>query len=164
MKRRQEAAEEEERQRRQAEADAKAAQEAQVEAARRAELSARDSHDAPGSPGSNRDEAGKSSIVSSRTSAAHRPFFLLFHFDYGFISQNEYLLLILIININASSSWWGPIGILWKITFSSMIALLTANNFTRRSFLSWWTSVHNSAHITDLIFDHDFFSRCALIC
>lgn len=63
MKRRQEAAEEEERQRRQAEADAKAAQEAEVEARRRAELAARDQADAPGSPGSNRDEAGKGSIL-----------------------------------------------------------------------------------------------------
>lgn len=48
MKRRQEAAEEEERKRVQAEQDARAAAEAQAEAARRSD--ARDSHDAPGSP------------------------------------------------------------------------------------------------------------------
>lgn len=66
MKRRQEAAEEEERQRRQAEADAKAAHEAQIEAERRAELAARDTADAPGSPGSNHDEAGKSSMLFER--------------------------------------------------------------------------------------------------
>lgn len=48
MKRRQEAAEEAERQRLQAEQEARAAAEAQAEASRLAE--AKDSHDAPGSP------------------------------------------------------------------------------------------------------------------
>lgn len=60
MKRRQEAADEAERQRVQAEADAKAAAEAAAEAARQAEASNRDSADAPGSPHSSREhEAGK---------------------------------------------------------------------------------------------------------
>lgn len=59
MKRRQEAAEEAERARHQADEDAKAAAEAEIEAARQAEQ-ARDSHDAPGSPHSSREhEAGK---------------------------------------------------------------------------------------------------------
>lgn len=57
MKRRQEAAEEAERQRLQAEADARAAAEAEIEAARQAELSARDTSDAPGSPA--KEEAGE---------------------------------------------------------------------------------------------------------
>lgn len=63
MKRRQEAADEAERQRVQAEADAKAAAEAAAEAARQAEASNRDSSDAPGSPHSSREhEAGKHTI------------------------------------------------------------------------------------------------------
>lgn len=62
MKRRQEAAEEAERARQQADEDAKAAAEAEIEAVRQAEL-ARDSHDAPGSPHSSREhEAGKCSL------------------------------------------------------------------------------------------------------
>lgn len=89
MKRRQEAAEEEERKRRQTEAEAKAAQEAEIEAARQAELSARDAADAPGSPGSNHDEAGKSSIPDSNLCRSPSP--LLFYFTFVvFGSQTFY--------------------------------------------------------------------------
>lgn len=60
MKKRQEQADEEERQRLQAEANAKAAQEAAEQARIQAEASARDQADAPGSPQSGREnEAGK---------------------------------------------------------------------------------------------------------
>lgn len=63
MKRRQEAAEEAERQRLQAEADAKAVAEAEAEAARQAEAAARDAADAPGSPAKEHESGEFSKIV-----------------------------------------------------------------------------------------------------
>lgn len=91
MKRRQEAAEEEERQRRQAEADAKAAQEAQIEAARQAELAARDAADAPGSPGSHHDEAGKSSMLSNLCRSPSIYFILFYSFWFSFDSIPHFM-------------------------------------------------------------------------